>query len=124
MRQLEYSQRLRDRRRALFAEERASTGLALWTAACAGGAQASGTIIEEIVHPADRPAPEVPVDLAARPLTVPLVRHGEPVADLDLHSARARVRDGLLSLPWDGLKLSRGDAAIPTRIIAPTPGRS
>ncbi len=87
-------------------------------------AKASGTIIEEIVHPADRPAPDVPVDLAARPLTVPLVRHGEPVAELDLHSARARVRDGLLSLPWDGLKLSRGDAAIPTRIIAPTPGRS
>ena len=47
-----------------------------------------------------------------------------PVADLGLHSARARVRDGLLSLPWDGLKLSRGDAAIRTWIIAPTPGRS
>ncbi len=55
LRQLEYSQRLRDRRRALFAEERASTGLALWTAACAGGAQACGRAIGAIApgHRAD-----------------------------------------------------------------------
>jgi formiminoglutamate deiminase len=42
LRQLEYSQRLRDRRRALFAEADASTGVALWRAACDGGAQACG----------------------------------------------------------------------------------
>lgn len=48
LRQLEYSQRLRDRRRALFAEETASTGLALWRAACAGGAQACGRAIGRI----------------------------------------------------------------------------
>ncbi|MGY6248652.1 formimidoylglutamate deiminase [Bosea thiooxidans] len=55
LRQLEYSQRLRDRRRALFAEERASTGLALWQAACAGGAQACGRAIGVIApgHRAD-----------------------------------------------------------------------
>ncbi|WP_298922670.1 formimidoylglutamate deiminase, partial [uncultured Bosea sp.] len=45
LRQLEYSQRLRDRRRALFAEETASTGLALWQGACAGGARACGRAI-------------------------------------------------------------------------------
>ncbi|MCU4179196.1 formimidoylglutamate deiminase [Bosea sp. BH3] len=48
LRQLEYSQRLRDRRRALFAEGEASTGLALWQAACAGGAQACGRAIGRI----------------------------------------------------------------------------
>ena len=55
LRQLEYSQRLRDRRRALFAEEKASTGLALWQAACAGGAQACGRSIGAIApgHRAD-----------------------------------------------------------------------
>ncbi|WP_449255003.1 formimidoylglutamate deiminase [Bosea sp. (in: a-proteobacteria)] len=55
LRQLEYSQRLRDRRRALFAEEKASTGLALWQAACAGGARACGRAIGAIApgHRAD-----------------------------------------------------------------------
>ncbi|SIQ09222.1 formimidoylglutamate deiminase [Bosea sp. TND4EK4] len=48
LRQLEYSQRLRDRRRALFAQEEASTGHALWQAACAGGAQACGRAIGRI----------------------------------------------------------------------------
>jgi len=48
LRQLEYSQRLRDRRRALFAEEQVSTGLALWQAACDGGARACGRSIGRI----------------------------------------------------------------------------
>lgn len=48
LRQLEYSQRLRDRRRALFAQEDASTGVALWRAACEGGAQACGRAIGRI----------------------------------------------------------------------------
>lgn len=48
LRQLEYSQRLRDRRRALFAQPEASTGLALWRAACEGGAQACGRAIGRI----------------------------------------------------------------------------
>ncbi len=55
LRQLEYSQRLRDRRRALFAEEKASTGLALWQVACAGGAQGCGRAVGAIApgHRAD-----------------------------------------------------------------------
>lgn len=48
LRQLEYSQRLRDRRRALLAEEHASTGLALWRNACTGGAQACGRAVGAI----------------------------------------------------------------------------
>lgn len=42
LRLFEYSQRFRDRRRALMAEQDASTGVALWQAAAAGGAQACG----------------------------------------------------------------------------------
>ncbi|OFJ55003.1 nicotinate phosphoribosyltransferase [Mycolicibacterium grossiae] len=85
-------------------------------------AKESGTIVEEIVHPADV-EPETPPGLVARTLTVPLVRGGRPVADPDLASVRSRVAAGLGSLPWDGLKLSRGEAAVPTRMVAPTAGR-
>jgi formimidoylglutamate deiminase len=42
LRLLEYSQRFRDRRRARMAEADLSTGVALWRAAAAGGAQACG----------------------------------------------------------------------------------
>jgi formimidoylglutamate deiminase len=49
LRQLEYSQRLRDRGRALMADAGASTGAALWQAACAGGAQACGRAIGRLV---------------------------------------------------------------------------
>jgi nicotinate phosphoribosyltransferase len=79
-------------------------------------AKPSGTIVEEIVHPAGEP-PAAEDDLVARPLAVPLVRSGEPVADLVLADARERVGAGLHSLPWDGLKLSRGEPAIPTRMV-------
>ena len=58
-------------------------------------------------------------DESGRALTVDLVRDGEPVADLSLEAARERVTSGLGSLPWDGLKLSRGEPAIPTRMVSP-----
>lgn len=48
LRLLEYSQRLRDRRRALWAEAGTSAGVRLWRDACAGGAQACGRAIGEI----------------------------------------------------------------------------
>ena len=80
-------------------------------------AKPSGTIVEEIVHPAAEPAPHSELD--SRELTVPLVKGGEPVADLGLAAARDRVVVGLKSLQWDGLKLSRGEPAIPTRMVPP-----
>ncbi|WP_375484476.1 nicotinate phosphoribosyltransferase [uncultured Mycobacterium sp.] len=74
----------------------------------------TGTITEEVVYPAGR----VP-DIAepCRVLTVPLVRGGEVVADTYLSAARRLVASGLRSLPWEGLMLSHGDPAIPTRQI-------
>ncbi|MBP2450918.1 nicotinate phosphoribosyltransferase [Mycolicibacterium lutetiense] len=85
-------------------------------------AKASGTIVEEVVHPY-RQAPSAPSGLTARRLTVPLVSGGAPVdghhPSADLIAARERVAAGLHSLPWDGLKLSRGEPAVPTRVVAP-----
>lgn len=75
-------------------------------------AKESGTIVEEVVHPADA----VPAD-DGRVLTVPLVRSGSVVYDSSLDDARARVAAGLHSLPYDGLKLSAGEPAIPTRLV-------
>ncbi|MBN9635675.1 MAG: nicotinate phosphoribosyltransferase [Actinobacteria bacterium] len=75
-------------------------------------AKESGTVIEEVVYPVDSPPPD-----DGRVLTVPLVRSGSVVCDSSLADARARVAAGLHSLPWDGLKLSRGEPAIPTRLV-------
>jgi nicotinate phosphoribosyltransferase len=50
---------------------------------------------------------------------VPLLRGGDPVADLtDLDGARERLRAALVSVPWEGLKLSRGEPAIPTVFLS------
>jgi nicotinate phosphoribosyltransferase len=50
-------------------------------------------------------------------LTVPLVRNGQAVVDVNLGVARELVASGLRSLPWEGLMLSHGDPAIPTTQI-------
>jgi nicotinate phosphoribosyltransferase len=81
-------------------------------------ARKTGTIIEEVVHPYGQPPLGQP-DEIERPLTITLVRDGDTVADLSLDAARERVKSGLHSLPWDGLKLSRGEPAIPTRMVSP-----
>jgi nicotinate phosphoribosyltransferase len=48
-------------------------------------------------------------------LPVPLMRNGELVPELPtLDGARERLRAALVSVPWEGLKLSRGEPAIPT----------
>lgn len=81
-------------------------------------AKPSGTVVEEVVHPAGEP-PLPEAGYSSRPLSVELVRGGESVHDHSLDQARARVAAGLRSLPWDGLKLSKGEPAISTRIVAP-----
>jgi nicotinate phosphoribosyltransferase len=71
----------------------------------------TGTALEELVYVGSRPA----VGEHDRELPVPLMRNGEPVVDLPtLEEGRQRVRQGLVSLPWEGLKLSGGEPAIPT----------
>lgn len=76
----------------------------------------TGTITEEIVHPAGSPP-----DTAqpCRVVTTPLVRDGEVIAEADLAAARKLVASGLRSLPWEGLMLSNGEPAIPTQQIPP-----
>jgi nicotinate phosphoribosyltransferase len=70
----------------------------------------SGTAIEEVVTSQGQPSPQ-PHD---RPLLRPYVRAGEPVAErASLVDSRAHMRDCLIAIPWEGLKLSAGDPAIP-----------
>jgi len=74
----------------------------------------TGTAVEEIVlvGPAS--------DLAdgERLVQRPLLRGGVAVAKLPtLADSRAPLRAATISLPWDGLKLSRGEPAIPTRLV-------
>jgi nicotinate phosphoribosyltransferase len=75
--------------------------------------KATGTALEEVVFLASGKAPEA--DAHDRYPQIPLVRGGEVVPDVPtLEDGRQRVRAGLVSLPWEGLKLSAGEPAIPT----------
>ncbi len=72
----------------------------------------TGTAVEEVVHAAASPPAVGPHD---RVLPVPLMRGGEPVPGLPtLDESRERLRLALVAVPWEGLKLSRGEPAIPT----------
>jgi nicotinate phosphoribosyltransferase len=72
----------------------------------------TGTALEEVVYVVGADVEEGPHD---RQLQVPLLRGGQPAGDPpSLEESRRRVRDGLVSLPWEGLKLSQGEPAIPT----------
>jgi nicotinate phosphoribosyltransferase len=75
----------------------------------------TGTAIEEVVHLRDT---EVEVGEHDRVVPVPLVVDGEPVEGLPtLAAAREHLRQGLVAVPWEGLKLSRGEPAIPTTFL-------
>jgi nicotinate phosphoribosyltransferase len=75
----------------------------------------TGTAVEEIVHVGRVADPLVP---GQRRLQRPFLRGGEPVPDLpSIDDARDRLRAATVTLPWDGLKLSRGEPAIPTRLV-------
>ncbi|QWF82590.1 nicotinate phosphoribosyltransferase [Amycolatopsis sp. CA-230715] len=73
----------------------------------------TGTAIEEVVYPAAAPRPDLGEhDLE---LQIPLVRDGQLVDGLPtLEDSRQRLRKALVSVPWEGLKLSHGEPAIPT----------
>lgn len=75
-------------------------------------ARDTGTVVEELVHPADAAVDLGPHD---RTLMLAMVRGGEVLEGLpSLAQARDHLAAGLVSLPWEGLKLSKGDPAIPT----------
>jgi nicotinate phosphoribosyltransferase len=74
----------------------------------------TGTATEEIVVAGGTVQPGD----GERLLQVPLLRGGEPVAGRPtLTEARTYLREATVTLPWDGLKLSKGEPAIPTRIL-------
>lgn len=78
----------------------------------------TGTALEEVVYRIgdDQPAP--PRDEHDRELQIPLMRGGEPAADVPtLEQGRERLRSALVSVPWEGLKLSQGEPAIPTTFL-------
>jgi nicotinate phosphoribosyltransferase len=74
----------------------------------------TGTAVEEIVAA----GPAAPPAEGERLLQRPLWRSGAAAEDLPtLEQSRAHLRAATVSLPWDGLKLSRGEPAIPTRLV-------
>ncbi len=79
--------------------------------------RATGTATEEVVHLAGRDAPAEPGD---RTLPIPLMRGGTRVDGLpDLEASRAHLKRALVTLPWEGLRLSPGDPALPTTLLLP-----
>ncbi len=67
----------------------------------------TGTAVEEVVGVG-------PVPADATNLQRPLIIGGVRVDESSLDDARDHLRAALITLPWDGLKLSKGDPAIPT----------
>jgi len=76
----------------------------------------TGTAIEEIVMSQGTPPPQ-PHD---RLLQRPFMRGGEPVDDLPtLEQSREHARACLISIPWEGLKLSAGEPALTVHMRPP-----
>ena len=79
--------------------------------------RSSGVAVEEIVYPFDAPAPDTG-QLDTREMTIPLMRDGHIVDELpDLHASREYLDQARKTLPWEGLALSRDEAAVPTRRV-------
>ena len=89
-----------------------------------GGAKAAirtcrdtGTAVEEITFPFGEARPDTGI-LEAIELSVPLIRDGEPVDGLPtLEDSRQLLADRLVSLPWEGLALSRDEPVISVRHV-------
>ena len=79
--------------------------------------RSSGVAVEEIVYPFEEPAPDTG-QLDTREMTIPLMRDGHIVDGLpDLHASREYLDQARQTLPWEGLALSRDEAAVPTRMV-------
>ena len=77
----------------------------------------TGTATEEVIASRGEP-PRKPGD---RLLQRPYVAAGEVVDAPSLADTREHLRQALISIPWEGLKLSAGDPAIPVTIIGGQP---
>ena len=73
----------------------------------------TGTATEEIVVSQGVPDHQTGDRLLQRSYMVA----GEPVEQPALTAAREHLRQGLISIPWEGLKLSAGDPAIPVTVV-------
>jgi nicotinate phosphoribosyltransferase len=74
----------------------------------------TGTALEEYVYQVTSPPAAADFD---RVLPIPLIRSGEVVDVPTLEQGRTRLREALVSVPWEGLKLSHGEPAIPTVFV-------
>ncbi len=78
----------------------------------------TGTATEEVVYLLSGPAPAP--EPGDRALALPLLRDGSAVGESPtLEQSRRHLKQALVSLPWEGLKLSKGEPAIPTTLIEP-----
>lgn len=76
----------------------------------------TGTAVEEVAWPIGAPAPDLSGVLHPVPLTVSLVRDGQLVDSLPtLAESREHLAAQLISLPWEGLALSRDEPALAVR---------
>ncbi|MBQ1051782.1 nicotinate phosphoribosyltransferase [Micromonospora sp. C51] len=73
----------------------------------------TGTATEEIVVPQGVPDHRPNDRLLQRSYVV----DGEPVALPTLDESREHLRQCLISIPWEGLKLSAGDPAVPVTVV-------
>ncbi|MDO4929016.1 MAG: nicotinate phosphoribosyltransferase [Corynebacterium sp.] len=74
--------------------------------------RATGTAVEELIIPFDAPKPESE-QLDIRELTIPYMRDGQVVENLPtLEESRAYLAGQLVSLPWEGLALSKDDPVL------------
>lgn len=78
--------------------------------------RSSGTATEEVVYRIAGPRPAA--EPGDRTIPIPLMRAGRPVAGLPtLSGARTHLANALVTLPWEGLSLAKGDPAIPTTMV-------
>ncbi|MGH8881312.1 MAG: nicotinate phosphoribosyltransferase, partial [Stackebrandtia sp.] len=73
----------------------------------------TGTVTEEVIMVQGEPEAQ-PGD---RRLQRPLVRGGDIVTLPSLAASRELLRDGLIAIPWEGLKLSPGDPTVPVLVL-------
>lgn len=79
--------------------------------------RATGTAVEEIVYPFDSEAPTF-ANLKVTELTIPLMRDGLVVEGLaTLEQSRDYLAQQLVTLPWEGLALSKDEPVLQTRFM-------